>query len=230
MIENLGYIYDHGNMNHLYSLPHHHSFPNIFCSIVESRKYLREKLTRIIENKPGYNCLNVLTDPAACSEIILENPPEVLLISANQSGIDSLREIKQYLPTLDTLMILRSYEPKFVFDSLAAGAAGFINQGKSPSQVIAAIDSIIQGGAPMCPQVSRMIVDSFHTTGNIALLTQREQDVLSQLCTGKSYKMVADKLFISQDTVRSHIKNIYRKLGVHSKAEAVAKALKNHWV
>ena len=230
MIENPEYIADHRNMKHLYSLPHHPTPSPIFCSIVEPGNYLREKLAGIIEKEPGYVCLDVLTNPETCIETILQNPPEVLFMSANRAGIESLRTIKQYLPSLEVLMILRSYETKVIFDSLAAGAAGFINQEKAPTQIIAAIESVIKGGAPMCPQVSRIIVDSFHTTGNMALLTQREHDVLSQLCTGKSYKMVADELCISQDTVRSHIKNIYRKLEVNSKSEAVVKALKNHWV
>mgnify|MGYP000619175471 CR=1 FL=1 len=82
----------------------------------------------------------------------------------------------------------------------------------------------------MCPRISRMIVDSFRTMGKIDDLTQREKDVLTQLCKGKSYKMIAEALFISQDTVRSHIKHIYKKLEVNSKSEAVAKALKNKWV
>jgi DNA-binding NarL/FixJ family response regulator len=94
-----------------------------------------------------------------------------------------------------------------------------------PSKIVDAIQEAMRGGAPMSSQVARMVVGSFRQKRD-NLLTQRERDVLEQLCEGKSYRSIGDTLFISQDTVRSHIKSIYKKLEVNSKSEAVAKALR----
>ena len=118
---------------------------------------------------------------------------------------------------------------KLVFDSLCAGASGYLVKNTPPARIIDAIQEALRGGAPMSTQVARMVVQSFRKKQETTL-TERERDVLQQLCEGKSYKSIGDALFISQDTVRSHIKSIYKKLEVNSKSEAVAKALRSRIV
>lgn len=99
----------------------------------------------------------------------------------------------------------------------------------SPARLLEAIKEVYEGGAPMSTNIARRIVTSFHATPQ-ALLTSRETDVLTQFCKGQSYKMIAETLFISEETIHFHIKNIYKKLQVHSKSEAVAKAIKEKLV
>ena len=112
-----------------------------------------------------------------------------------------------------------------VFQSLCAGACGYLTKNTPIAKILSAIKEAHNGGAPMSMQVARMVVQSFRTQSQ-SELSPREKEVLTELCMGKSYKKVGESLFISQDTVRTHIRNIYRKLEVNSKAEAVAKAFK----
>ena len=109
------------------------------------------------------------------------------------------------------------------------GASGYLIKETPPARILEAIREVKNGGAPMSTQIARMVVSSFKITPSDSL-TQRETEVLTQLCKGMSYKMIADSLFISEETVRRHIKSIYRKLEVHSKSEAVAKAIKEKLV
>ncbi|MCI0554606.1 MAG: response regulator transcription factor, partial [Anaerolineae bacterium] len=116
-----------------------------------------------------------------------------------------------------------------VFDALCAGATGYLTKDIPPTRILEAIAEVYWGGAPMSSNIARMIVHSFQMVLH-SPLTKRENDILAQMCKGMSYKSIADNLFISQETVRSHIKHIYQKLHVHSKSEAVAKAFRERLV
>ncbi|MGH7455556.1 MAG: LuxR C-terminal-related transcriptional regulator, partial [bacterium] len=120
-------------------------------------------------------------------------------------------------------------DDELVFDALCAGACGYLIKGMPPEKLLEAVREAHDGGAPMSARIARMVVRSFQMELH-SPLTQREKDILTQLCKGMSYKMIANALFISQDTVRSHIRHIYQKLQVRSKSEAVAKALKERLV
>lgn len=110
-----------------------------------------------------------------------------------------------------------------VFDALCAGACGYLTKNVPPKKIIDSIKEAYGGGSPMSTSIARMVVQSFHKS-NDSPLSPRETEVLQRLSQGKSYTMIADELFIDKETVRSHIKNIYQKLEVHSKAEALEKA------
>ena len=143
--------------------------------------------------------------------------------------IKGIKLIKKKLTDLDILVISIRENDKTVFDALCNGASGYLIKETPPARILEAIREVKNGGAPMSTQIARMVVSSFKITPSDSL-TQRETEVLSQLCKGMSYKMIADSLFISEETVRRHIKSIYRKLEVHSKSEAVAKAIKEKLV
>ncbi|OGU35170.1 MAG: hypothetical protein A2068_01175 [Ignavibacteria bacterium GWB2_35_6b] len=145
------------------------------------------------------------------------------------SGIEGIKLLKQQIPDLDILVISIRENDKTVFDALCNGASGYLIKETPPARILEAIREVKNGGAPMSTQIARMVVSSFKVTPSDSL-TQRETEVLTQLCKGMSYKMIADSLFISEETVRRHIKSIYRKLEVHSKSEAVAKAIKEKLV
>lgn len=162
----------------------------------------------------------------------MKDPPDVALMDIGlpgMTGIEGIRILKEKLPDLDILVLTIQSESDTVFDALCAGACGYLMKDTPPAQLLDAIQESYDGGAPMSTRIARLVVKSFQIEQQ-TLLTTRETEVLTHLCKGKSYKMIADDLFISEETVRRHIKNIYRKLEVHSKSEAVAKAFKERLV
>lgn len=197
--------------------------------LVEDNNDLREGLKIILnEHKDEFNCLATFADAEAAIKKIPELKPEVALMDINlpgMSGIDCLKQMKSVLPNLDVIMLTVFADDKTVFNSLCAGACGYITKNASPEEILDAIREVKKGGAPMSARIARMVVGSFKGF-EATSLTDREREVLEQLCKGKSYKMVADALFISHDTVRHHIKNIYKKLQVHSVSEAILVAMK----
>lgn len=197
--------------------------------LVEDNKDLREGLRIIFdEHKDEFNCLAMFADAETAVKKIPELKPEVALMDINLpgiSGIECLKQMKAAMPQLDVIMLTVFADDKTVFDSLCAGACGYITKNASPEEILDAIREVKKGGAPMSARIARMVVGSFKNF-EATSLTEREREVLEQLCKGKSYKMVADALFISHDTVRHHIKNIYKKLQVHSVSEAILVAMK----
>jgi|SRR6185436_10627179 len=197
--------------------------------LVEDNNDLREGLKIILnEHKDEFNCLATFADAESAAKKIPELKPEVVLMDINlpgMSGIDCLKQIRVPMPEIDVIMLTVFADDKTVFDSLCAGACGYITKNASPEEILDAVREVKKGGAPMSARIARMVVGSFKNF-EASSLTDREREVLEQLCKGKSYKMVADALFISHDTVRHHIKNIYKKLQVHSVSEAILVAMK----
>jgi DNA-binding NarL/FixJ family response regulator len=146
------------------------------------------------------------------------------------SGIEAIKKIKAKYPKLDILVLSIHENDQYVFDALCAGATGYLTKDTPPKRILAGIEEAYNGGAPMSTQIARMVVGSFKIEPAPEQLTKRETEVLTELCNGSSYKMIADSLFISEETVRKHLKNIYKKLEVHSKSEAVAKAIRDRLV
>lgn len=206
----------------------------ISVAIVEDHADIREGFSFIINNNA--NC--VVTGAHANAEDaipeILSSPPDVVLMDIQMpgmSGIECVKVLKEKLPELNVLMISVHADDQSVFDSLRAGATGYLTKNTSPDRLVEAIHEAHRGGAPMSSHIARMVVGSFNAKpSDYPELTRREREVLEELCRGKSYKMIADSLCVSEDTVRFHIKKIYRKLQVNSKSEAVIKALKDRIV
>lgn len=204
----------------------------ITVAIVEDDLDIRESLALLINGTPGFNCINTYRDCETALEGIVDDPPDVVLMDLGlpgMSGIEGIRLLKEQLDEISLLVLTVHDESKLVFEALCAGACGYLLKETPPAKLLEAIRETHDGGAPMSTQIARMVVGSFRTNPHAAL-TQRETEVLEQLCKGKSYKMIADTLFISEETVRRHIKHIYKKLQVGSKSEAVAKALKEKLV
>jgi len=204
----------------------------INVSIVEDDDEIRESLSILINGTPGFACISTFDNCEAAIATIPEDPPDVILMDIGLpglSGIEGIRRIKTQLPDINILMLTVHGDSKKVFEALCAGACGYLIKDTPPARLLDAISEAHNGGAPMSTQIARMVVSSFKTNSH-SDLTPREVEVLNQLCKGKSYRMIADTLFISEETVRRHIKNIYKKLEVSSKSEAVAKALKERLV
>jgi DNA-binding NarL/FixJ family response regulator len=204
----------------------------ISVTLVEDNDDLRENLVFLIDNSEEYCCVSAYPDCETALDNIEADEPDVVLMDIGlpgMSGIEGIREIKKKKPQQDIVVLTVHDDDDLVFEALCAGACGYLIKDMPPEKLLEAIREAHHGGAPMSATVARLVVRSFQMEPHAAL-TEREKDILTQLCKGKSYKMIAHTLFISQDTVRSHIRHIYQKLHVRSKSEAVAKALKERLV
>ncbi len=204
----------------------------ISVAVVEDDNELREGLATLIDEAEGFCCVGKYGDCQAALAGLEREPAEVVLMDIQlpgMSGIMGALKVKQLLPTTDVIMLTIHKDDALVFEALCAGATGYLLKDTKPAALLAALREVRTGGAPMSSNVARMIVDSFRRTTS-SPLTPRETEVLTQLCRGQSYKMIAHTLFLSEQTVHFHIKNIYEKLHVHSKSEAVAKALRERLV
>ena len=148
------------------------------------------------------------------------------------SGIEGISKAKKLKPELNILMLTIYEDNQTVFKALCAGACGYLVKKTPPTRLLEAIKDAFDGGAPMSSLIARQVIDIFKQTQGKQNeeadidLSSREKEVLTSLSDGNNYQEIADRLFISVDTVRHHIKNIYRKLHVHSQSEAVAKAIR----
>ena len=201
-------------------------------SIVEDDRDISSSLAKLINNTNAFTCIHQYHDCQTGVEGIVNDPPDIVLMDIglpDRSGIEAIGQIRAKLPELNIIVLTAHENDDYVFNALCAGASGYIIKEASMERIIGAMQEVLDGGAPMSTQIARMVVQSFQRK-TTTLISEREKEVLNELCQGKSYKMIADTLFISEETVRRHLKNIYKKLHVGSKSEAVAKAIKERLV
>lgn len=204
----------------------------IYVSMIEDDDEIREAIKFLINSDNEFRCISDFRDCETAIPALQKEPPDVLLMDITlpgMSGIDGVKILNEKIPDLDIIMLTVHKSDDVIFDSLCAGAVGYLMKNTPPQQLLNAIRDVMNGGAPMSTNIARRIVSSFQIKRSDNL-TSRESEVLNLLCKGLSYKLIADKLFLSVDTVHFHIKNIYKKLQVHSKSEAVAKAIRNKLV
>jgi len=200
----------------------------ISVAIVDDQRDIREGLQNILNTADGIYCTGAYADAESAIEGILATAPDVVLMDIElpeMSGIDCVKILKRKLPGLNVIMLTSHTEDKYIFQSLQAGAYGYLTKNIFPSKLIGAIREVRHGGAPMDTHIARRVVASFNRVRTaMPNLSQRERDVLHLLCEGKSYKAMAKRLYVSPNTIRFHLKNIYKKLDVNSRHEAVIKA------
>jgi len=200
----------------------------IHVAIVEDEDEIRELFEKIIDRSPGFSCKHVFKDCESVIEVIKVVKPDVVLMDIQlpgMNGIEGITVLKAAVPDTDFIMLTIRDEEEMVFQSLCAGATGYLLKETPPVKLLAAIKEVREGGSPMSPGIARKIALSFQPASNNPL-TNREQEVLTWLADGDNYSTISSKLFISGNTVRAHIKNIYRKLQVNSRAEAIRSAIK----
>jgi DNA-binding NarL/FixJ family response regulator len=204
----------------------------ITVAIVEDKAALRQDLADLINNRKGLRCVGAFATGEAALAALPKAPPDVVLMDINlpgMSGIDCTRELKARLPKTEIVMLTMFEDAEKIFAALRAGASGYLLKRLAIAELPDAIEQAHSGGAPMTPQIARHVVQFFQSQpphpANADNLTDRERDLLSLLARGKQYKEIADQLGISVDTVRSHIRRVYRKLHVHSRTEAAVKFL-----
>jgi len=204
--------------------------PMITVSIVEDDPKTRQSLLRLLSRAPQ---VRLLRDYATGEEALRNLPiekPEVALVDINlpgMSGIECVAKLKLKLPQLRVLMLTTYEDSDRIFDSLRAGASGYLLKKAGYAGLILAIDEVHTGGAPMSGQVARQVVEHFHRiqkpASDVEKLTAREQEILALLVKGYLYKDISARLNISMSTVSMHLQHIYEKLHVQSRAEATAK-------
>ena len=201
--------------------------------IFEDNANFRASLFQLINGSDGFTCVGAFENCAHVLEDITEAKPDVVLMDIQMpgiNGIEAVKMIREKFPQMKILMQTVFEDENKIFQSILAGASGYILKNTSPVRVLDFIRETYEGGAPMSPPVAakvlRMVTETHATQTEDFKLSDREKEVLACLVNGMSYKLIASHCFISVDTVRGHIRNIYDKLHVHSKSEAVAMAIK----
>jgi DNA-binding NarL/FixJ family response regulator len=211
---------------------------NIKVIIFEDNRSLRQGLYQLISGSEGFQCVGAFEDCLDLLKNVSDTKPDVVLMDIQMpgiNGIEGVRMLREKFPDLKILMQTIFEDSDKIFQSILAGASGYILKNTSPARILDFIKETYEGGAPMSPSVATKVLkivtsQSPSQTINTFNLTEREKEVLSCLVKGMSYKLIADACFISIDTVRGHIRNIYEKLHVHSKGEAIATAIKDRLV
>jgi len=205
---------------------------SIKVCIIEDNHVVRDGFEMLINNEGDYKVSGTFVNCEIGVKKVLKLKPDVILMDIElpgMSGIEGTRLIKKQLPETDVIVITDHEDSKLVFDALCAGATGYLVKSSNYSEIIYAIREVLSGGAPMSNHIARKVVESFQRSTN-SPLTNRETEVLEHLAKGKSYSVIADELFIHKETVKSHIKNIYYKLQVNNKAQAIEKATSEKFI
>ncbi|MDB6023849.1 MAG: DNA-binding response regulator [Verrucomicrobiales bacterium] len=204
----------------------------IKVSIVEDDAGVRETMSILINGTPGYRCISTFPNAEVALKRLPLDWPDVVLMDINLpeiSGIECVGKLKAVRPKLQVIMLTVYMDNAKIFDSLMAGASGYLIKQTAPVQIIEAIAEVQKGGSPMSSQIARKVVqyvqDMGKTSEQTAELSGREHEILTHLAKGYQYKEIADMLGISVFTVRNHLRNIYEKLQVRSRTEAVVKFL-----
>lgn len=199
--------------------------------VVEDQKETREMLQILLNGNDGYECMAAFENG---EDAIAELPalmPDVALVDIHlpgQSGIDCVSKLKPLLPTTQFIMCTSLEDTDNIFNALQAGATGYITKATPPQKILDAILDAHNGGAPMSSQIARKLISFFFTKEQkpteLEKLSAREQEILMYLSKGYRYKEIAAMIFVSIETVRKHIHNIYEKLQVNSRTDALNKA------
>ena len=202
---------------------------DIHVAIVEDDPEIRQLLQIVIDGSPGFACFKTFEAAEEALEELPRYRPHLVLMDIHlpgMTGIECTKKLRELIPDTDIVMLTIQEDDESVFDSLCAGASGYLIKSTPPAQLIEALQEAYGGGAPMSPQIARKVVRSFRPQSKTPL-SERETEVLNLLCKGENYRTIAEALFVSTNTIKAHIKNIYQKLEVNSRAEAVSKALRD---
>jgi DNA-binding NarL/FixJ family response regulator len=202
--------------------------------IIEDVAKIRGGLKTLIDGTEGYCCIGAFRSMEEALPQIGRDLPDVVLVDIGlpgMSGIEGIRELKERHPNLSVLMLTVYDDDTRIFDALCAGACGYLLKKTPPARLLESIKEVVDGGAPMSPEIARRVIALFREVQPPVeahyLLTPHETRLLKLLVEGHNYKSAAAELEVSVNTIRFHMRSIYDKLQVHSKSEAVAKALRN---
>lgn len=201
--------------------------------IIEDNLPLAEAFAEAINKTEIFKVVSIYTNCEDALLNILKDDAHIYLLDIDLQGINGVKgakEIKKTNPNANILMVTVHENSKMVFDALCAGASGYLTKNITPEQLINALKESINGGAPMSIKIAKMVVNSFQKKPSKIILSEREKDVLILLSEGNSYSTIAQKLFISKNTIKFHLKKIYLKLQVNTNVKAIQKANKENLI
>ncbi len=208
----------------------------IKIAIVEDNHYLREGLMQLINGTPGFKCVGIYPDATDIVHNIRRATPQVILMDidlpSKMNGIEATFQLKEAFPEV-FIIIQTVFEDKTkIFQAIKAGASGYLLKNTPPAKLLEAIQDVVIGGSPMTPSIAYKALEMFRQADiptpygknpSVTELTERQNEILENIVKGKSYKMIAEELFITVDTVKFHVKNIYETLQIHSRYELMVK-------
>jgi len=206
----------------------------IKVAIVDDDEGIRTSLASLIRRAPNFKLAGDYANAETALKEVPRHPPDVVLMDINlpgMKGVECVRQLKAAMPAVQFLMLTVYEDSDSLFNSLKAGASGYLLKRTASARLLEAIRDVHAGGSPMTPQLARRVVQFFSHPADgapppLAGLTPGEKEFLNQLAHGYAYKEIADRMNISIDTVRSYVRTVYEKLHVHSRTEAVVKYLR----
>ena len=199
--------------------------------IIEDNIPLSEGFAEVINKASNFKVVHAYNNCEEAIEHLKTDNASIYLVDIDLPGINGVegaKQIKKALPNSHIIMVTVYENSSIVFDALCAGATGYLTKNVSPDEIVDALNEVISGGAPMSIKIAKMVVSSFQKMPSKIELSTREKEVLTLLAEGNSYDGIAEILFISKNTIKFHLKNIYIKLQVRSNIEAVQKANKEN--
>jgi DNA-binding NarL/FixJ family response regulator len=204
--------------------------PKISVGIVDDHQTTRESLAAIVDLDPDMKCVKACGSGEEALKLLPEAKPDVVLMDIvlpTMSGIECASRLKEQLPTTEIVMITVYEDPDMIFGALRAGACGYLLKRAPAEQVTAAIREARNGGAPMTAEIARRVITHFRSeaqaSANVETLSTREREILDLVARGFTDKEISQKLCVTPETVRWHLKHCYRKLHVRSRTEAAMK-------
>ncbi|HNP23620.1 MAG TPA: response regulator transcription factor [Panacibacter sp.] len=206
--------------------------------IFEDNAHLRDSLYFLVNSSHDFTCLQAFPDTRNVLQNVEKYKPQVIIMDIEMpvmTGIEATSLIKRHNPEIHILILTVFDDSEKIFQSICAGGSGYLLKNSSPEQILQALMDVHKGGSPLSPSVAKRVVHFFQQANPVVTvedfkLTSKEKELLQLMVDGGSYKMIADKMNISFETVKTHVKNIYKKLHVNSSSEAVAKAIKQRLV
>ncbi len=200
--------------------------------IIEDNNDLRTNYALLINGSDKFQVIGVYESFEEAFPMLSKHLPDIILMDIQlpgKNGIEAVRIIKEKYSQVDVVMVTAYDEDELVFESLKAGASGYITKSGNFIELLNALEEIQRGGAPMSSKIAKMVIHTFHIDLN-SPLSNRERQILQMVSVGKTYTQISEELNISKETSKTHIRNIYTKLQVHCKSEAVEKATKARWI
>jgi DNA-binding NarL/FixJ family response regulator len=204
-------------------------------TIFEDNNGLRKGLEELLQLTDEFVVISSYDNCVHAAVQVKNDKPDIVLMDIDmpgQSGIEAVRQIRAFNKEVSIIMLTVFDDSTHVFDAICAGASGYLLKKNVSEKLIPSINEVLNGGAPMSPSIAKLVINSMQHTpaAHSYNFTEKEQRILTLLCKGNSYKMIADESGYAFETIRSYIKRIYEKLQVHSATEAVSKAIKEKLV
>ncbi|MFH1194235.1 MAG: response regulator transcription factor [bacterium] len=199
---------------------------NIYVAVVEDKEEYRNIIVRAVKSAPDMKLVGVYENCNSAFEDFEQNCPDVLLLDIglpDMLGTDFIRVVKDSFPSVEIIMLTVYEDDDNIFKSLKNGASGYILKGPDMNRILEAIRNVFEGGAPLSMPIACKIVKYFREEDHENNLTVREQQILSMICKGKSNKAIAEELFVTISNIKFHCKNIYKKMQVGNRVEAIVK-------